>query len=136
MKNSVTQEFDYGCAIACMAFVLENSYSRTIELLNPNQQFSERFYIKDLTSELSRLGKSYSSRYVKPHLRKKIYQEAAIVLIARSKTYPVGHYLVRHNKMWMDPWINMKKSNYQISEAESGYRKRLPGRPMYVLIPD
>jgi len=60
--------------------------------------------------------------------------EGAIVLLRRSKVYPVGHYLIRHNDQWMDPWMNLPQDN-DITRAISGYRKELPGKPMYILIP-
>jgi hypothetical protein len=34
----------------------------------------------------------------------------------------------------MDPWINILKDKKLIN-AKSGYRKRLPGSPMYAIIP-
>lgn len=74
---------------------------------------------------------NYIYKYVRPKIRKRIYQENAIVLVARSNRYPVGHYLVRYDNRWMDPWINLPKDN-SIKNAKSGFRKRLPGRPMYV----
>lgn len=131
MKKSITQEFEYGCGIACFAFVTDASYQQAAEYLGLNQAQSSRFWCKDLTVALNEKGKPYVHKYVKPAQRNKIYQEGAIVLIARSKRYPSGHYLVRHHSRWMDPWINVCQ-NHDITMAKSGFRQRLPGRPMYV----
>lgn len=134
MRKSITQEFDYGCGIACFAFALNISYKQAENILGKKQSKSERFYVKDFTEALKKEGKAYQSKYVKSHIRRLIYKEGAIVLIRRSKTYKAGHYLIRHDSHWMDPWINLAL-NSDINQAKSGYRKRLPGSPMYVLLP-
>ena len=134
MKKSITQEFDYGCAIACFAFANNLTYKEAVDYLGERQAKSERFYVKDLCMALNGYGNTYSRKYVKPHLRRKIYREGTIVLIRRSKHYLAGHYLIRHNGVWMDPWINLPYDK-AIKNAKSGFRKRLPGKPMYALFP-
>jgi hypothetical protein len=135
MRESITQEFDYGCGIACYAFALKISYKEAVVSLGSKQSSSTRFWIKDFKKALNTAGKNYKANYIKPHLRAKIYKEGTIVLIRRSKHYPAGHYLIRHNDKWMDPWINLPY-NKNIAEAKSGFRKRLPGSPMYALFPE
>lgn len=132
MRSSITQEFDYGCGIACFAFVLQISYQQAVEHLGVEQSNSTRFWIKDFQIALNNSGKAYQAKYIKPHLRKMIYHEGTIVLIRRSKHYPSGHYLIRHANLWMDPWINLP-FDQNIAHAKSGFRKRLPGNPMYAL---
>ena len=132
MRESITQEFEYGCGIACFAFATRMTYQQATKYLGEMQANSERFWIKDLTNALNVYGKNYVSRHIKPHLKIKVNEEGTIVLIRRSKRYPSGHYLIRHNGHWMDPWINVLL-NSDIKSAKSGYRKRLPGRPMYAL---
>lgn len=39
---------------------------------------------------------------------------------------PFGHYLIRFNNQWIDPWINLPNKN-----IKAGFRKRLPGKPIY-----
>lgn len=135
MKKSITQEFDYGCGVACFAFVTNMTYKQAANFLGPEQAMSPRFWCKDFVSQLNRFGMKYIHRYVKPRLRRKIYQEGAIVLVARSRIiYPSGHYLAYYKDQWMDPWINLSKDK-NIKNAKSGFRKRLPGRPMYVFLP-
>lgn len=134
MRNSITQEFDYGCGIACFAFAMQITYKQAAKYLGNEQANSARFWIKDFTATLNGAGKKYQSKYVKPHLRREIYNEGAIVLIRRAKHYPSGHYLIRHNGQWMDPWINLPFDK-DIRHAKSGFRKRLPGSPMYALMP-
>lgn len=134
MRKSITQEFDYGCGIACFAFAVGLTYKQAEEFLGKEQSVSARFWCKDLAAALNRYGVAYKHQYVKSHFRKKIYKEGTVVLIARPKHYPVGHYLIRHDGKWMDPWINLPVDK-DIKRAYSGYRKRLPGRPMYMIRP-
>lgn len=134
MRESITQEFNYGCGIACFAFALGMTYQPAAKHLVELQANSERFWIKDFTAALNKSGKYYVSKYMKPPMMRKIYKEGTIVLIRRSKQYPTGHYLIRHKGQWMDPWINLP-TDKDILHAKSGFRKRLPGRPMYVLLP-
>lgn len=135
MRESITQEFDYGCGIACFAFATHQTYQQAAEWLGEEQAKSERFWCKDLVSALNRYGTHYVSKYAKPHIREKAELEGAIVLLKRSKDYPVGHYLIRHGNAWMDPWINLPESK-DITRARSGFRDALPGEPMYVIYPD
>lgn len=135
MRQSITQEFDYGCGIACYAFALEITYAQAVKKLGKEQANSSRFWIKDFKDALNKSGRPYVAKYIKPKLRRKIYEEGTIVLIRRSKQYPTGHYLIRHDNHWMDPWINLA-TNKNILEAKSGFRKRLPGTPMYALLPE
>ena len=134
MRESITQEFDYGCGIACFAFVLGMTYQQAANHLGGTQAISTRFWIKDFTAALDNSDKHYIARYMKPPMMRKIYKEGTIVLIRRSKQYPTGHYLIRHKGRWMDPWINLP-SDTDITHAESGFRRRLPGKPMYALLP-
>jgi hypothetical protein len=134
MRESITQEFYYGCGIACFAFALEITYKQAANHLGELQANSTRFLIKDFTAALNNTGKHYIAKYMKPPMMRKIYKEGTIVLIRRSKQYPAGHYLIRHKGHWMDPWINLPLDN-DITQAKSGFRKRLPGKPMYALLP-
>lgn len=134
MRESITQELNYGCGIACYAFVLGISYKEAERRLGKEQAVSERFWVKDLTRALNETGLNYERKYVKPHVVPRIYEEGVVVLVGRSEEYPVGHYLVRRNTMWMDPWINLP-NNRNIQEAKSGFRNTLPGIPKYAILP-
>lgn len=134
MRESITQQQDFGCGVACFAFATHLSYEQAVIWLGIKQANSNRFYVKDFREALVRYGLKFSSKHIKPHNRHLAYKDGAIVLIRRSKFYPAGHYLVRHNNQWMDPWINLRNDK-SIAKAKSGFRKRLPGSAMYVLYP-
>lgn len=134
MKKSITQEFDYGCGVACFAFATNLTYKQSVKALGREQTVKFGWRPSDLTKALNNYSFSYKNNYVRKSSQTQEYPEATIVLIERSATYPVGHYLIRHNQYWMDPWINMPIDN-NIYHAESGFRERLPGKAMYALIP-
>jgi hypothetical protein len=134
MQESITQELDYGCGVACFAFVCGMTFQQAVAYLGKEYSVKHGWRPSDLVSGLNRFGYKYRNRYV----RKKVdgeYPDGTIVLIERSEVYPVGHYLVVTKVGYMDPWINMPMSN-DISLAESGFRNVLPGKAMYVLIPE
>lgn len=134
MLESITQQHDYGCGIACVAFATGKSYQDTLKVLSADVAETKGFFCKDLIAALNTHGSIYEYKYLKPRLRRQIYDEGVIVYIKRSKYYPAGHYLIRSNGLWMDPWINFIQDK-DIRDARSGYRERLPGTPIYALFP-
>ena len=134
MRQSINQEHDFGCGVACVAFAANIPYRHASRLLGEERAAHIGFFCKELVVSLNKLGLSYEFKYLKPRLRAKIYQEGVIVFIRRSKQYPSGHYLIRHNGSWMDPWINLHATK-DVSNASSGFRKRLPGNAVYAIFP-
>jgi hypothetical protein len=134
MKKTITQEAPYGCGIACFAFVANLTYRQVAEFLGSEQAKSDRFFVKHFREELNRYGLNYISRHIK--LGQTIQpMEGMIILLRRSKQFPVGHYLAYHDGRWMDPYINLlEDQNFQ--HPESGFREVLPGQVMYILIPE
>jgi len=132
--KSVTQEDLLGCGIACVAFICNVSY-RTAKkqyFRNLGDANKTGYLCKDLVKALSKADKQYSYK----HLKKKIrFKTNTIVFLGRSKKYPVGHYLVRTNVGWMDPWIDFDVDEADIKKANSGFRIRLPEKPIYVIFP-
>ena len=129
MKDPVAQRHEYGCGAACVAFVTNDSYENVVNKLGTRNAISKGFYCKELVSVI---GEGYSFGYIKTSMRKRIYVDNVIVFIKRSKRYPAGHYLARHNNQWMDPWINFNQTK-DIRYTKAGFRKRLPGKPIYYI---
>ena len=134
MKKSITQETDYGCGVACFAFTTNLTFTQAAKYLGKTGTTSEGVPLQHLLLAMNNYGLNYVCKYVKPHLLDRIEEEGTIILTKRSTDYPVGHYLVRHEGMWMDPWINMLESR-TVEHARSGLRKELPGKPMYAIFP-
>ncbi len=126
----IRQEDKLGCAVACVAFILNIDYKKALKLFASGERKAkdEGFYCKEIIMAFNNLGFGYQYKYTKKRLQKKIYKENTIVFIKRCKRYPKGHYLTRFNNKWMDPWINFPKANIR-----AGFRKRLPGTPIYLV---
>lgn len=134
MKISIAQKHRLGCGLACVAFLLNKDYQAIINPIFKIRAEKQGFYCKDLVKLLKKHGKNYTYKYIKKTLKKTIYKNNVIVYIKKSTKYPKGHFLVRSNKLWMDPWINFLYSK-DIKNAKSGFRIRLPGKPIFALIP-
>ena len=134
VKEPVIQKDILGCGIACTAFVLCINYKNALRLFPDGRQKAKQrgFICKEIVRVLKKKDISAHYKYINKKIRKKIYRDNVIVFIKRSKKYPFGHYLVRYKNLWMDPWINFPE-NKNIKKAISGFRKRLPGRPIYVI---
>jgi len=126
----ITQKDQFGCGIACIAFVVGKTYDEVIKVLGRDKAETAGFYCRELCRILEKFGCHCEHYYLKPKWRKEIYQNGVIVFIKRSKRYPVGHYLVRYKSFWMDPWINFLKDK-DVENAQAGFRRRLPGKPIY-----
>lgn len=134
--EQIVQKHPSGCAIACIAYVLNCEYDEVLWLFNNGlrKAKNEGFYYKEIVKVFNKIGKDYQYNYVNSKTKRKIYEKGSIVFITRSARYPFGHYLVRAKGKWMDSWINYQ-DNKDIRDAKAGFRKRLPGRPIYVIYP-
>ncbi len=134
MRQSITQEMPNGCGIACFAFVADLTYRQAEEFLGEEQAKSSRFVVKHFREELNRFGLGYISKHVRSGQPIEP-TEGTIVLLRRSKQFPVGHYLAYYQGKWMDPRINLEDDR-MFRNPISGFRTVLPGEIMYALIPD
>ncbi len=134
MRHTITQEDGMGCGAACVAFATNKTYQQAVKLLSQEKARSVGFQLKELVDALSHYGLDYHFKHVKPQMKQYICQEGVIVFIRRSARYPYGHYLIRHNGLWADPWINLVLDK-NLKNAMSGYRKNLPGEAQWAVLP-
>ena len=133
-REPVTQQDLLGCSIACVAFICNTKYENAKKYFsNLGDANKTGFYCKHIVSALEKAGKQYNYKYLKQKIQ---FKDDSIVFIKRSKRFPFGHFLVRWNEGWMDPWINFKKNSADLQNARSGFRKRLPGKAIYLIFPD
>lgn len=123
-----------GCGAACVAFVAGKTYQQAVVILGQDKARTVGFQLNELVEALGHYGLNYHFKYVKPKIKQSIYQNGAIVFIKRSARYPYGHYLIRYHGQWADPWINLV-TDKSLVNAKSGYRKRLPGKPQWAILP-
>jgi len=128
----IRQEDISGCAIACVAFILKMKYVTSLKLFKNGHKNAARFGFsrKEIVRVLNKTGLNYRYKYISDKARGLLSKDKTIVFIKRSKKYPLGHYLCRAGKRWMDPWINSPEV-----KIKAGYRRRLPGKPIYLIFP-
>lgn len=128
----ITQEDDLGCGVAVLAYLEGISYQEGLKFFEVQKVKEKGVLCREMVQAFAQRKKKYSYHYLKPKLKRKIYQEDTIVFIKRSKLYPFGHYFARKNGVWMDPWVNFRNEK-MIKKAKGGLRKRLPGQAIYGL---
>ncbi len=128
----VTQEEPMGCAIACVAFVLESSYKKAKAMFShPEYSFTKGFYCREITNVINKGGENYGfSKFKKEH-KKIMNKSGTIIFTERNENYPGGHFLVKTKSGWMNPWANFPN----ITPAKAGYQKGLPGKEKWIIYP-
>jgi hypothetical protein len=127
----VTQEHGTGCAVACVAFILNLSYKKTLKHFEqPDHAWGRGFYCKEIVESLKKAGRLYSYSLIDSTIKSKLNVPGTIAYIGKTRQYPLGHYLVKTDHGdWMNPWINSPA----IAPAKAGFQKRLPGKIQYIV---
>jgi len=129
VMKAVRQEDGLGCAVACVAFVLNIPYLEAISLFADGKRRVKEeanFYCPEIAQILNSAGLKYDWKKLSEKPEKIIYNNYSIVFIERSPKYPYGHFLCRYEDTWMDPYINLPDK-----VIAAGFRKELPGKPTY-----
>ncbi len=140
MEN-ISKEYQHqhdlnGCGIACLANLLNKEY------LEIKSDFENNFYkvdkgikVSDLVKYLNSKGLNYAVKFcntkrdVTPESVSLASKLNSITLIRKSKKYPIGHYLLKVETGWVDPWMNLPS----IHNVYAGIRKELPEKPWYII---
>lgn len=131
MEKPITQQAPAGCAVACVASLLGTNYKNALSLFRDgkNRHFTSGFYNSDILEVLGKKNMKGVAKHITKTSPGDIYKEGTIVFMKRGGKYPIGHYLLRKDNQWMDPWINFPN----INPAKAGFRKRLPAEVQYVI---
>lgn len=127
--NPIRQEDGLGCAAACVAFILQVPYLEAVKLFIDGERRVKgkaNFYCPEITQVLNNTGLNYTWTKLSDEQEVEIFQDLSIVFVKRSVVHPYGHFLVKYDNKWMDPWINLPDKN-----IEAGFREYLPGEPAY-----
>lgn len=127
------QEDGLGCAVACVAFVLQVSYRKALTLFaGGGKRVKEKanFYCPEIVRILNKAGLNYSWKQLTKEREEEIYNDFSIVFIKKSAKYPFGHFLSRYKNKWMDSWINLPDKN-----IKAGFREELLGEPTHIIYP-
>jgi len=118
-----------GCAVARVASLLGLGYERALMFFDKNKASTKGYYLKDVILALKKRKVKYKSSKITDKTREYINRPGSIVFIKRSKKYPAGHYLLKTNNGWVNPWINYP----EIAPAKSGFNRNLPREAQWVL---
>lgn len=125
MKKYIRQKDPMGCGVACVAYVLNISYKSALKLFaEKDKRLSRGYTSKDITDALTRFGICYKSVYVGRDKNPSVEVDS-IVYVPKCKNFPRGHYLVKTKVGYMDPFINLQESNYDVTKSKAGLRKVL-----------
>jgi len=126
----VTQEHALGCGVACVASLLSLPYKKALAFFDdPTKAWTTGYHCRDLVSALHVAGRSFRHKYVKNRRDPVLRNLGTIVFTKKSTKYPQGHYLIRAEQGWMNPWSNFP----EIAPARSAFVPRLPGVPIYAV---
>lgn len=135
MKKYISQEDAMGCGIACVAYILSISYGEAVTLFTDKQKrWSRGFTSKDITEAIRTFGGAYRSVYIGRE-EKPCIENSSIVYVPKCKYFPHGHYLVKIQNGYMDPFINLHESNFDHTKARAGLRKTLPSKASMKIVP-
>lgn len=129
----VAQEDGLGCAVACVAFILNIPYSKAVDLFIDGRRRVKgeaNFYCPEIVKILNSKGLSYKWKKLPESIKEEEIEDRSIVFVERSKKLPFGHFLSKYNNQWMDPWINLPNN-----PIKGEFRDSLPGNPTYVIYP-
>lgn len=130
--NAVAQEHALGCAVACVAARNGTSYQEALRLFaDPAAAWLRGYWCAEVIAALERCGRSYQClSFDRGEHLAWLAVPGTIAFIDRCEAYPLGHYLVRGNEGWMNPWINFP----WMLRVRAGFEAELPGVPGYLLV--
>lgn len=131
LNKPVTQSHPMGCAVACVAYILNVSYQRALTLFEKQSAaWIEGYYCEDIVRALKKYsGHEYAFEKVAEGKLEQFNNEKIIVFCDRCAKYPEGHYLVKEGKTWMNPWVNYPI----ITPAKAGFLSVPPSKPTWFI---
>lgn len=127
----VTQEHSMGCAVACVASLCGISYSSALKLFDDTHlAWTRGFYCNEIVQALQKENLNFIyKKLVASDFYFELHIAGTIVFIAPNEHYPSGHFLLKTEKGWMNPWSNFPSMN----PPQSKFEEKLPGEAEYVI---
>lgn len=113
-----------GCSVACVASRCGIDYRDALALFSfPENAWGRGFFCPEIIEALSKIGLNYSfdKRDVFKH-ESLLSKAGTIVFVEPSTQYACGHYYLRTQTGWMNPWANCP----QMIPVESKIQKASP----------
>ncbi len=124
--REIIQEHEFGCAVACVASILDEPYSLALARFTDGEKKAtlEGFYCRDIAQAL---GANYTWRAC--NLNTQIPPRS--IVFVSGLEFPFGHYLAKvAPNLFMNPWINIP-----LFPIEAGFTSILPGTPTWLIYP-
>ncbi|MEZ0393039.1 MAG: hypothetical protein ACAH59_12535 [Pseudobdellovibrionaceae bacterium] len=130
----VPQEHPLGCAVACVASLCGLSYQEALKLFEiPELAWIRGFYCSEIVQALARAELSYTfAEFDLSKISEMLRQPGTIVFVSPNSRYPSGHFLLRLENGWMNPWSNFP----QMISVRADVEDALPGEVSYVVFVD
>lgn len=128
----VVQEQPMGCGVACIAAAANRTYQDALSHVDAQHASGRGYYCAELVAALAEMGRKCEFAEVTPETRSLLEKPGVIVFVAPSKRYPAGHYLLKTEQGWMNPWKNYPN----IHPAEAGFEDELPGEAEWIIFPE
>ena len=133
VKKLVKQEDDFGCGLACIAYLTNKKY-RQITNLNPEnlQRATTNGYrgkfLADILNSLDPESK-WKTKYCGKTLNPKIPNNS-IIYIAKNDKYKFGHYIVKTEFGFMNPFSNLTEVLGDSKKSVAKFEKKICGVPV------
>lgn len=123
-----------GCAVACVASYCGTDYPAALRLFETDRHaWTRGFYCVEVVEALAKIGQRYTyEAFRSPKHIKILHTPGSILFLAPSERYPSGHYVLRVENGWMNPWVNFPQMN-PVRAAEVS---DLEGEVAYVVFPE
>jgi len=107
------------------------SYAQALSLFKQKHNaWGRGFYCSEIVEALSKAQHQYKfSAYNSARHLKLAKQVGTIVFVGPSTQYPSGHFLLRVDEGWMNPWSNFP----QMCPVRSDVVSKLPGKITYLV---
>jgi hypothetical protein len=130
-NDLVTQEHSMGCAVACVASICGLTYQSALQLFDQSHlAWTRGYYCPEIVHALKKANFNYAFKELDTEdFSNELVSSGAIVFVAPNFKYPSGHFLLKTEMGWMNPWSNFPDMN----PPKSKYEKNLPGVGSFII---
>ena len=130
-NKSVSQEHAMGCGVACVAARCGVSYQTALDFFERREfAWTRGYYCVEVVKALAKFGFKYAFKAYVPVKDVSLARVVGtIVFVEPCHAYPAGHYLVRTETGWMNPWSNFP----QMVPVKASVQKKLAGKISYLV---
>jgi hypothetical protein len=138
MKVPIRQEDDFGCGLACIAYLKNMKYgditsSNKVALKKAQTSGYRGKFLADILNNLQRESESkwktkYCGKTTNP-----IIPNNSIVYISKNDKYQFGHYIVKTEFGFMNPFSNLLEVAGDSRKSKAAFEKEMFGKPVLII---